>query len=38
MFGFYRDKYEDNEKDGDEVITLHDLKFETEESNHKKKI
>ena len=32
MFGFTTDKYEDN--DGDEVITLHDLKFETEDSEN----
>ena len=32
MFGFTTDKYEDN--DGDEVITLHDLKFETEDSKN----
>ena len=32
MFRFQKDKYGD--KDGDEVITLHDLKFETEDSKN----
>ena len=41
MFGFKKDKYEDNDRD--EVITLNDLKFEieyskNEESDKKKKI
>ena len=34
MFRFPTDKYKYYEKDGDEVITLHDLKFETEDSKN----